>query len=102
MKLGTKFSLIAIGIVVATSISLELISFLVFSRATHDLNKELFAKEVNRLILLAYEQDELFFKAYILAKLNRNYGLKTKIVSNTENKKNKMSTPLLLISTARL
>jgi len=62
MKLGVKFSLMTIVIVVALSVSLELISLVVFSKAMHSLNKELFSEKIDRLVMMAFDQDELFFE----------------------------------------
>ncbi len=62
MKLGTKFSLTTVAIVVVLCGLLEFTSLFVFSRKIHALNKELFAEKLDRLVLRAYEEDELFFE----------------------------------------
>ncbi|MDD5065898.1 MAG: ATP-binding protein [bacterium] len=62
MKLRTKFSLITVVAVVILSVLLEFISIFIFTRQIHTLNKELFSEKLDRLVLFAYEQDELFFE----------------------------------------
>lgn len=64
MRFGIKFAVTVIIIVVVLSVFLELASLLVFSTALHSLNKKLFYEQADRLSLLAYEQDELFFEGY--------------------------------------
>ncbi|MFH1479437.1 MAG: ATP-binding protein [Candidatus Omnitrophota bacterium] len=62
MRLGVKFSLTTIIIVVSLGVLLVAISAFIFSKAIYSLDKELFSEKVDRLVLLAYEQDELIFE----------------------------------------
>ncbi len=62
MKLGTKFSLTAVSIVILLSILLEGTSILVFSKKIHALNVTLFEEKLDRLVSMAFEQDELVFE----------------------------------------
>ncbi|MBF0386453.1 MAG: PAS domain S-box protein [Candidatus Omnitrophica bacterium] len=62
MKLGIKYLLMTVFIVLLLSVSLEGISLNLFSRKIHDLTKDLFTEKLDRLTALAYQQDELYFE----------------------------------------
>ena len=62
MRLRSKFSFAAAGIVVLLSVLLEGVSLFVFNNQILALNRELFDEKVDRLVSLAYEQEELFFE----------------------------------------
>lgn len=79
MKLSTKLSLVTVLIVIVLSASLEFISLWVFSRAIHSLNQDFFLQKVNQLILLAYEQDELFFEGVYEDEQEPQWRVKDKI-----------------------
>ncbi len=62
MRLGLKYLLMTVLIVLALSISLEGISLSLFSHKIHDLTRDLYAEKIDRLVELAFRQDELFFE----------------------------------------
>lgn len=62
MRLGVKFSIITIAIVLILSVLLEFVSLRVFSSRINELDEKLFRAQLDALTSLAYEQDELFFE----------------------------------------
>jgi len=102
MKLGSKFSLITIVIVVVLSILLESISLTVFRNAIHNLNKELFIDKVDQLILLAYEQDELFFEGVYKDALESRLRVRDKIGIDYRNQKDLVTFPFIVETNGRV
>jgi hypothetical protein len=96
MRLGVKFSLTNIVIVVSLSILLELASFLVFSKAIHSLEKKLFNEQVERLLLLAFEQDELIFEGLYNDEKNAQMRVVDKFRIIYRKQKNNVTFPFII------
>ncbi|MEM7816493.1 MAG: PAS domain S-box protein, partial [Candidatus Aenigmatarchaeota archaeon] len=62
MRLKFKFSIITFIVVIFLSLSIEAVAIFIFYKSHHTLIKKLFEEKLQKIILLANEQDELFFE----------------------------------------
>jgi len=102
MKLSLKISLITIVIIVVFSILLQSISIAIFSNAIHSLNKKLFMDKINKLILLAYEQDELFFEGVYDSEIESKLRVKDKINIEYREQKDPIVFPFIIETNGRI
>ena len=102
MKLGVKYSLTTIIIIVVLSVFLELISIFVFNKAIHSLNKELFSERVDRLLLLAYEQDELIFEGLYSDEITAQMRVVDKFRIIYRKNKDKVTFPFIVDTSGKV
>ncbi len=102
MRLGTKFSLTTVLIVVVFSFLLEVTSVFVFSRKIHALNQELFVHKLEDFVQLAYEQDELFFEGVYKDLKEGQWRLLNKIDILYRNKRDAVTFPFIVDTGGRI
>ncbi|HBG61983.1 MAG TPA: hypothetical protein DDX37_09165 [Candidatus Omnitrophica bacterium] len=102
MKLGVKFTLTTTILIVILGAVLEIISLFIFTRAMHTLNKKLFVQKIDQLLIIAYEQDELFFEGIYKDDGVAKFRVIDKLRIEYRNEKDNITFPFIVDNTGKI